>query len=476
MPETAPLARRTPARRWTGLLAATAAAGGIALLLAGGSPALADAAAADSTAAGGSATPTGRATPPAVGSGTNGPGTNGRGTGGSQEVAAQDDAGQQARDRHWQEVLRKAHGQQVYFNAWGGEPRINAFIDWAGQQVEQAHGVSIRHVKLGTTAEAVSRILSEMAAGNTGSGSVDLIWINGENFAALQRRGMLFGPWTDGLPNMRYVDPQAMPSVATDFGIPVDNMEAPWGLAQLVFLHDTERMPDPPRGAYELLDWAVANPGRFTYPQPPNFMGTTFLRQLLYDLTADRQALFKPVSAVDPDDVAVTVWSYLDRLHPLLWRSGVAFPQNTGAARNLFEDGEIEITISFDPAEAANGIASGALPKTTAVYTFRDGTVGNASFLAIPSNSPNKEAAMVLANFLLSPAAQARKQDPAVWGNQTVLSLPLLAAEEKSAFQAFDRMPGMPKAGSLGTPLPEPHPSWTQYLDEQWSHRYAGGD
>ena len=376
----------------------------------------------------------------------------------------------------WPTIAAKAAGQEVYFNAWGGSPRINAYIDWAAQHLATDSDVSVRHVKLGATSEAVSRILSELTAGNTASGSVDLIWINGENFAALQRRGMLHGPWTPALPNMRYVDPQAMPGVASDFGIPVAGMEAPWGLAQLVFLYDTKRMPDPPRSPYELLDWAVANPGRFTYPQPPNYMGTTFLRQLLNDLTADRAALSKPVSEVKPDEITVTVWSYLDRLHPLLWRSGVAFPQNTGAARSLFEDGEIDITISFDPAEAANGIASGMLPETTAVYTFRDGTIGNASFLAIPSNSPNKEGAMMLANFLLSPQAQAHKQDPAIWGNHTALSLPLLSDEDRARFEAFDKMPGMPAAGTLGPALAEPHPSWTQYLDEQWTKRYASGN
>ncbi len=386
--------------------------------------------------------------------------------------AAADDALDPA---DWPKIAQEGRGQVVYFNAWGGEARINAYIDWAGRQVAGTDDVTVKHVKIGNTAEAVSRILSEYAGGNTTSGSVDLIWINGENFAALQRRDYLYGPWTAALPNMQFVNP-TQPALENDFGIAVSNMEAPWGLAQLVFLHDTAILPAPPRSAYELLNWSVANPGRFTYPQPPSFMGSAFLRQLLVDLAADRSALRKPVSEVDAAAVTVTVWNYLDRLHPLMWRSGVAFPQSTSAARGLFADGEIDITVSFDPGEAANGIANGTLPETTAVYTFSEGTIGNASFLAIPGNSPSKAGAMILANFLLSPAAQARKADPAVWGNHTVLSMPLLTADQRKHFKALENMKGMPGPGQLGPSLLEPHPTWTAYLDEQWETRYANGD
>lgn len=375
----------------------------------------------------------------------------------------------------WDQTLAQARGQMVHFNAWGGEPRINAYIEWAATRLQEQHGVSVRQVKLGATSEAVARILAETEGGIGEDGSVDLIWINGENFATLLQRGLLHGPWTGELPAMAYVDPAAMPAVASDFGIPVAGMEAPWGLAQLVFLHDQARLPEPPRSAAELLEWAAGDPGRFTYPQPPNFLGTTFLRQLLLDLAADPSALYQPVAAVDAERVAQPLWDYLDRLHPLLWRAGRAFPPNTGAARTLFADGEIELTLSFDPAEAANGIAAGTLPETSRVFTFRDGGIGNASFLAIPVNARHKAGAKALADFLLSPEAQARKQDPAVWGNMTILSLPLLPVAERARFDALAAAPGLPEAGALGPALEEPHPSWSAYLDREWQRRHGGG-
>ena len=40
----------------------------------------------------------------------------------------------------------------------------------------------------------------------------------------------------------------------------------------------------------QFLAYAKKNPGRFTYPRPPNFHGTTFLKQILVTQTADRAA------------------------------------------------------------------------------------------------------------------------------------------------------------------------------------------
>ena len=63
-------------------------------------------------------------------------------------------------------VLQKeANGQTVYFNAWGGDAKINSYISWAGKVLSEQHDIKLVHVKLTNTASAVSRILAEKAAG-----------------------------------------------------------------------------------------------------------------------------------------------------------------------------------------------------------------------------------------------------------------------------------------------------------------------
>lgn len=376
-------------------------------------------------------------------------------------------------DANWANIVAKARGQTVYWNAWGGEARINAYLQWAFQEVRKRYEVEVRHVKLSDTSEAVTRVLAEKAAGKTEKGSVDLIWINGENFAAMKKHALLYGPFTDKLPNFRLVDTENKPTL-TDFTIPVDGLEAPWSMAQFVFLYDSANLPKPPRTPQELLDWSRTHPGRFAYPQPPDFLGTTFLKQTLLSL-AKRDEFNAPASESEFARLTEPLWRYLDALHPHLWRQGRTFPANGPAHIRLMADGEIDIALSFSPESASNAILNGQLPSTVRTFIYEGGTIGNASFLAIPFNSSATEAAMVLVNFLLSPEAQLRKQDPRELGSISVLALEKLSPEDRARFEKLPRGPATLSPEQLGKPLPEPHPFWMERLEKEWQKRYAAG-
>lgn len=369
----------------------------------------------------------------------------------------------------WSAVEREARGQTVYFNAWGGGEAINAYIDWAAKEVSRRHGVSVRHVRIQDAAEVVKRIQTEQAAGRDQDGSVDLLWVNGENFRALKRAGLLYGPWAESLPNWRFVD-TAKP-VRSDFSEPTAGLEAPWGTAQLTLIADRRRTPVPPRSAAQLLDFARAHPGRVTYPKPPAFHGTSFLKQLLLELTSEPALLMQPVTEAGFTRATAPLWAYLDALHPSLWRGGKAFPAGIAEMHQMLADGELHLSLSFNPNEAANLIASGQLPASAYSFGFSGGMLGNVHFLAIPFNARAKAGARVLANFLLSPEAQARKAEVAVWGDPSVLDLARLAPEQRALFAAAP-------AGALIEPvatLAEPHASWVAALESAWLKRYGQG-
>jgi putative thiamine transport system substrate-binding protein len=104
--------------------------------------------------------------------------------------------------KDWEAVLADARGETVYWNAWGGSENINAYIEWAGAELKTRYGVSLVHVKLDDTANAVAKVVAEKAAGKDAGGSVALIWINGENFASMKRQDLLLSPgWAEDLPN-----------------------------------------------------------------------------------------------------------------------------------------------------------------------------------------------------------------------------------------------------------------------------------
>ena len=376
---------------------------------------------------------------------------------------------------NWDQVLGEATEQEVFWHAWGGDPKINDYIAWVGKQVRAEYGISLRHVKLSDTAEAVSRVLAERQAGRNDDGAVDLIWINGENFAAMKEQGLLYGPWSEQLPNYQLVDTDGKPTTKVDFTVPVDGLEAPWGMAQVVFYYDTARVETPPTTMADLAKWAARNPGRLTYPQPPDFLGSTFLKQVMYAVLEDTNRLQQPVSAGEFSTLTADVWSYLDDLHPNLWRDGKVFPQNGAAQRVLMADNEIDIAVSFSPSEASTAIANFELPDTVRSFVLDGGTIGNTHFVAIPYNAANKAAALVVANFLMSPAAQLHKESPDVWGDGTVLAMDKLSDADRQAFEDLPRGIATLSPAELGNPLLEPHPSWMELAEDEWVRRYGTG-
>ena len=80
---------------------------------------------------------------------------------------------------------------------------------------------------------------------------------------------------------------------------------------------------------------------------------------------------------------------------------------------------------------------------------------------------------MVTADFLLSPEAQARKQDPKVWGDPTVLAMDKLDAADRARFAALDLGVATLPPAELGPALAEPHASWMERIETEWTRRYG---
>lgn len=361
----------------------------------------------------------------------------------------------------WQQTKQQAHGQTVYFNAWGGSVQVNDYLQWTAREVKQRYGITLKQVKVSDIAETVNRIRAEKAAGNTTNGSADLVWINGENFDAMKRDGLLFGPFAETLPAWRWVNRQL--PVTQDFTVPTDGYEAPWGVGQLVFIYDAKKQPTPPADFSALLNYAKNHPGRITYPRPPQFHGSSFLKSALMTLTSGLP-LDKPANPQTFMRDTAPLWAYLDALHPYLWRKGKIFPTSDAQMMMLFNDNALDMAITFNPGIAPAAIAAGTLPPDAKTYAMRQGALTNVHFLAIPFNAKARPAAEVVINFLMSPEAQARKADGKIWGDPPVVDANLLNDKQRALFA------GVPP---LFPALAEPHPSWQEALEAEWQKRYG---
>lgn len=357
----------------------------------------------------------------------------------------------------WQTTTEQAKGQTVYFHAWGGSQEINNYLRWAAEQVQQQYGVTLKHVKVTDIAETTSRLIAEKAANQNQGGSVDLVWINGENFKSMKSHNLLFGPFVDTLPNWALVD-KSLP-VDKDFSEPTQGLEAPWGVGQLVFIHDRQQVSNPPVSFNELLSYAHAFPNRITYPRPPEFHGTSFLKALLIELTDNSSALSLPVTQSNFASVTKPLWEYLDQLHAVAWRQGKQFPAGSAEMIQLLDDGQIDLAITFNPNAVFSAQATGKLEDTTTAYAMEAGALSNIHFLAIPWNANSPQGAQVVINFLLSAEAQSRKGDLNIWGDPAVLNNQYLT--------------GSAKKTTLFPSLAEPHPSWQAALEKEWQKRYG---
>lgn len=369
----------------------------------------------------------------------------------------------------WDDVLAAAKGTTVNWYMWGGSDVINTNVDTdIGAPLKEQFDVTLNRVPIDNTADAVNKVLNEKAAGKDGGGSVDLIWINGQNFRTLKDAGLLYGPFTDLLPNGTYVD-WTNPAVANDFGIPVDGYESPWAAFQFVMEYNTAAVGDTPPASFEALRaWIKANPGRFTYPAPPNHVGSAFVRMLFYWAAGGPDKLLGPFDQEVYDAAAPKVWAYLNDIKPNLWRAGQTYPELAPMA-DLLANGEIDFAMEYDANRASNYIAQGRYPDTIRTFVFDTGTVANTSYVAIPYNAANPAGAMVLANFLLSPDYQVHITRPAPWGWMMAVDPTRLPSAQQAEAAAGERgIATLSPAALAAAALPEAGADWVKAIDDGW--------
>jgi putative spermidine/putrescine transport system substrate-binding protein len=369
----------------------------------------------------------------------------------------------------WADILREARGQTVNFYMWGGSDVINGWVTGSvAAQLKDRYGVTLNVVPVADSPEYVNKVLGEKQAGRDAEGAVDLVWVNGENFRTMRQGELLYGPWSQFLPSTHYVNWDD-PSVTNDFGFPVEGYESPYGKAQFVMIYDSARVPEPPKTIEALLAWIKANPGKFTYAAPPDFTGSAFVRHLCYHAAGGYQSLLGEFNQVVFDEKSAACWALLNDIKPMLWRAGATYPESRTRMQDLFANGEVYFDMAYNPAEASSLIAQGKYPATARTFVFDTGTIANTHYLAIPYNSPHKAAAMVAANFLLSPEAQLSKADPNGWGDLPVLDPARLPVEFQQQFAALPRGPAtLPDSELAAKRLPELQAAWLTAFEQGW--------
>lgn len=372
----------------------------------------------------------------------------------------------------WDEIVEAARGTTVTFYGWGGDENRNNWLNTTvADYVKEHYDIALEVVGMDIN-DILSKLSGEKQAGSE-TGSIDMIWINGENFYSAKDNGLLYGPFTGQLSNMEaYIDLED-PETLNDFCMPIEGYEAPYAKAQMVFFNDSAVTPEAPASAEELLEFCKKYPGKVTYPALPDFTGSAFVRNIIYELCGWEQ--FQNMEA-DYDTVKAAIepaLDYLRELNPYLWNEGKTFPESSTTVDAMFADGELVMNMSYGPFSVATGIAEGTYTDTTRTFVFDNGTIGNTNYMAIAFNSPNKAGAMVVINAILSAELQLTQYEQL--RELPVVSADKLSAEEQAAFDAVDLGKGvLSQTELLEHRLPEMPADLVPVIEAIWLNEVVG--
>ncbi|MCI9421793.1 MAG: ABC transporter substrate-binding protein [Dorea sp.] len=375
-------------------------------------------------------------------------------------------------DMTFDELKEAAKGSTVTFYGWGGDELLNEWLDDVfAPAMKEEYDITMERIPMDID-QVLSQLSGEIQAGEK-DGSIDMIWINGENFRSARENNMLYGPFVEKLPNfMEYIDTESE-DVTLDFAYPIEGYEAPYGKAQMVMIGDTAVTPNFPQNTDELMEFAKNNKGKVTYPALPDFTGSVFVRNVIYEICGYEQFLDMEADKETVKKAIEPALAYMRQLNPYLWNEGKTFPDSSTTVDNMFADGELVLNMTYDAFGTSIKIEDGTYTETTQAFQFDKGTIGNTNFMAIAANSGNKAGAMVAINEMMSPEIQADRYD-------TMKVLPVvdydkLSDEQKEAFDKVDLGKGnIPQDELLSKRLPEMPAELVPIIEEIWLEEVVG--
>lgn len=367
--------------------------------------------------------------------------------------------------KEWDQIEETGKGKTVRLFIWGGDEGINRYIDeYVAPKLKDRYAITLERHPM-DTADFISKLQTEKQA-NKSSGTMDIIWINGENFKKAKENGLLLGDFATKLPNVQQYIGLDKPYTKFDMGTKIEGNEAPWGKVQFVYIYDEARVKHPPKSIEELVAWTKGNPGKFTYPNVKDFTGNAFVRHLLYDVADDPNEIVQGYNQDWINENGNQVWNILNEMKPNLWRDGETYPGSLAQLDKMFANGIVDFTMGFNGKRIQSLIDEGTFPPTTKTLVLEPGSIGNTHYLSIPFNSPQPEAAMLAINFMLSPEAQIKKMDPAMWGEGSVLDKEKLTEEQLREFKGIWGESIVPSDAIL-TDLDTKYTNW---IKENWEN------
>ena len=259
-------------------------------------------------------------------------------------------------------------------------------------------GVDVK-VELDLHGEHDSQNLAKMAAAVKGDKDAGFDMVDGGFVVQAARASLLLS-----------ADPGTITGLAD---VPPDFVKAgagggiPYRGSSVLLAYNPAKVTNPPKTLDDLLAWIKAHKGQFTYNSPKSGgSGSSFVTTVLDKyLTADEQQKLRTSYAKDLEAKWDKGFAELKSLNPYVYQSGV-YPNGNSQVLQLLSGGSISMAPVWSD-QFISGQKNGQIPATIkAMQISNPSFTGGAAYLGIPKNSPNKDAAIKLANYVLTPEAQ----------------------------------------------------------------------
>jgi putative spermidine/putrescine transport system substrate-binding protein len=226
---------------------------------------------------------------------------------------------------------------------------------------------------------------------------VDLI--DGGFTTQLGLAGLLWHPTTGLVPNLRDVGKSVV--AAGKGGIP-------YRASAVLLAYNSTTVKTPPKTLDELLVWIKANPGKFTYNVPSGGgSGYAFVQTVVdkYLSAKDQSTLVQSINKPLQTKWAAGLET-LRSLNAYTYGKNGTYPSNNAETLKDLATGLVDMGSVWSD-QFASAQKDKTMPANIKVTQIANPSfTGGAAYLGIPASSQNRTAARLLANWVLSPAAQ----------------------------------------------------------------------
>ncbi|HAS73178.1 MAG TPA: ABC transporter substrate-binding protein [Clostridiales bacterium UBA8960] len=275
-------------------------------------------------------------------------------------------------------------------------------------------------------------------AGEVTFGDIDIILIENEGFKNAYNRGLLYGPFSDKLPNVKQNLDMRSLNMTSREGIKTNGYSVPYSRSQLSFIYNQDVFYETPTNFSDLIQLIKQNKNRFTYPDPRvTKEGEAFIFSILSEYIDFEDFLLENFDRVAFGEAITPGIDRLIELKPYLFENGTKYPQTIRALDDLFINGALMMSLSMQYNYVTDKLREYEYPENASTFIIPTGVATYDEIAAIAFNSPNKSGAMVALDALLSPAMQASKYNPRVWGSLPVYDAGVVPSTSLEGFTAM---------------------------------------